>query len=123
MRAVSVALLLALVPRGARADVCLEAVPVLISDRVPCDGVLVPPVKLGELLKARELRAVCAVELEAERKRSVIDRRTCDERVAIMAGAVDVANARADRFPWAQVLGGVLVGLAAGAVGVGMLTR
>lgn len=123
MRAVSVALLLALVPRGARADVCSEAVPVLISDRVPCDGVLVPPLKLGELLKARELRAVCAVELEAERKRSVIDRRSCDERVTIMAGAVDAANARADRFPWAHVLGGILVGLAAGAVGVGMLAR
>lgn len=123
MRAVCVAVALACVPGRVRADVCLEAVPVLTRDPAPCDGVILGPTKLGELLKARELRSVCAIELDAERARSVVDRRACDERVAIMAGAVDAANARADRFPWGHVFGGILLGLAAGAVGVGMLAR
>ena len=124
MRAVSVALVLACVPGRVRADgLCGEAVELLQGDPAPCDGVILGPAHLGGLLQDRAHKRICELELEAERKRSVIDRRGCDERVAVMAGAVDEANARADRFPWAHVLGALLVGLAAGAVSVGLVTR
>ena len=120
-RAVVVALALSLVPGRARAELCEDSVELLATEPAPCDGVLVGPRRLGGLLEDRELRRACGLELEAERKRSVIDRRACDERVAVVAGAVDVANARADRFPWAHVLTSLAVGMVAGAFAVGVL--
>jgi hypothetical protein len=38
-----------------------------------------------------------------------------------MAGAIDVADARADRFPWAHVLTSLALGMVAGAFAVGVL--
>ena len=121
-RALVVGLALACVPGRARAErLCDESLELLEDEPAPCDGVLVGPVRLGGLLQDRQRLAVCRVDLEAERARSVIDRRGCDERLAVVAGAVDVANARADRFPWAHVLTSTLLGMVAGALVVGAL--
>lgn len=124
MKPLVVALVLACVPGRVHADgLCGDAVELLEGEPAPCDGVIMGPAHLGGLLQDRAHRRICEVELAAERKRSVIDKRGCDERVAVMAGAVDEANARAERFPWSHVLGALLVGLAAGAVVVGMASR
>lgn len=120
-RALAVGLALACVPGRARAELCEDTTELLIGELAPCDGVLVGPRRLGGLLEDRELRRACGLELDAERKRSAIDARACDERVAIMAGAIDVADARADRFPWAHVLTSLALGMVAGAFAVGVL--
>jgi hypothetical protein len=122
VRPVIAALIIACVPGRARADgLCVDSIELLAGDSATCDGVLVGPDKLGELLEHRAKRQVCELELGAERKRSVIDRRGCDERISIMAAEVDHANARADRFPWAHVWGALLLGVVVGAVSVGAM--
>jgi hypothetical protein len=118
MRTVLVVALVAL-PRPAVAAACEESAPLLEGEEAECDGVLVGPAKLATLLDARDELAVCRAELKASEAVSLIDRRACDQRVALVEQALARANAKlveVDRFSWSAWLTGLGVGAAIGVI-------
>jgi hypothetical protein len=118
MRTVLVVALVAL-PRPAVAAACEESVPLLEGEEAECDGVLVGPGKLAGLLNARDELVVCRADLKASGAVSVIDRRACDQRVALVSDALGRANAKLaelDTFSWSAWLTGLGIGAAVGVI-------
>jgi hypothetical protein len=106
-------------PRPAVAAACEESEPLLEGEEAECDGVLVGPSKLATLLDARDELAVCRAELKASEAVRVIDRRACDQRVALVTQALARANEKlveVDRFSWSAWLTGLGVGAAIGVI-------
>ncbi|MBM4073836.1 MAG: hypothetical protein FJ271_33700, partial [Planctomycetes bacterium] len=109
--ALAVCVALVAYPAAARAELCDDSLELLAGDVAACDGVLVGPVKLGELLKDKERQRVCALELDAAVVKSSIDAQACQHQADIQAVNLNLATARAeqaeaqlDRFPWSHVL-------------------
>lgn len=118
MRVLLVVALVAL-PRPVVAAACEESLPLLKGEEAECDGVLVGPAKLATLLNARDELAVCRAELKASEAVSVIDRRACDQRVALVSDALGRANAKLvqnDTFSWSAWLTGLGIGAAVGVI-------
>ncbi len=118
MRTVLVVALVAL-PRPVVAAACEESAPLLEGEEAECDGVLVGPGKLAKLLDARDELAVCGAERKSCEAVSVIDRRACDQRVALVTQALARANEKlveVDRFSWSAWLTGLGVGAAIGVI-------
>lgn len=98
--------------------VCDESRAILAGEESDCDGVLIGPKRLGQLLEDRERLSTCNIDLRLSRDLLRIDGERCDGRLRLLTEALDKANAKLREPPawqWQNAVFGVALGLVLGA--------
>lgn len=97
---------------------CDESRPIMAGEESDCDGVVLGPKRLGQLLEDRERLRTCAIDLRLARELVGIEATRCNGRIDQLTNALDLARvklAEPPRWQWEAAALGLAVGLLFGA--------